>query len=76
MPLVTQAAITVPGVGVEPSWRRLPSHISELDGIRAIAIWMVLALHTFIPDDESTLALALWPKPLLLILGHGWLGVD
>ena len=37
---------------------------------------MVLALHTFIPDDESSRALAHWPKLLLLILGHGWLGVD
>jgi peptidoglycan/LPS O-acetylase OafA/YrhL len=76
MPPVTQPAITVPGVGVEPTRNRLPSHISELDGIRAIAIWMVLVLHTVIPDDESGRALAHWPKALILILGHGWLGVD
>lgn len=37
---------------------------------------MVLVLHTSIPDEESTHALAGWPKPLLLIMGHGWLGVD
>ena len=37
---------------------------------------MVLVLHTFIPGAESTQALARWPKPLLLIVGHGWLGVD
>lgn len=65
----------VPNVGIELA-RRLPSHIPELDGIRAIAIWMVLVLHTFIPDAESSEALARWPKPLLLIMGHGWLGVD
>jgi hypothetical protein len=37
---------------------------------------MVLVLHTFIPDGESAQALARWPKSLLLIMGHGWLGVD
>jgi peptidoglycan/LPS O-acetylase OafA/YrhL len=65
----------VSGVGV-PTHQRLPNQIPELDGIRAIAIWMVLVVHTFLPDDESGLALARWPKPLLLIMGHGWLGVD
>lgn len=64
---------TVPTVQIS---RRLPGHIPELDGIRAIAIWMVLILHTVIPDDESGHALARWPKSLLLIIGHGWLGVD
>ena len=78
MPAVPKPALVslVPGVGAESSGRRLPSHIPELDGIRAIAIWMVLVLHTFIPDEESGQALARWPKPLLLIMGHGWLGVD
>ncbi len=55
---------------------RLPSHIGELDGIRAIAIWMVLVLHVFVPDEESSRALAGFPRSLLLIMGHGWLGVD
>jgi peptidoglycan/LPS O-acetylase OafA/YrhL len=75
---VTPLAIEKAGSRIEivPSPRRLPSHISELDGIRAIAIWMVLILHTLIPDEESAHALAGWPKPLLLIMGHGWLGVD
>ena len=72
MPLSLKSA--VPNAGIEPS-RRLPSHIPELDGIRAIAIWMVLVLHTFIPDAESSEALARWPKPLLLIMRHGWLDV-
>src|SRR5437879_3615839 len=65
----------VQNVGEEPP-RRLPSHISELDGIRAIAIWMVLGLHLFVPDEESVQALMRWPEPLLLVIGHGWLGVD
>jgi peptidoglycan/LPS O-acetylase OafA/YrhL len=55
---------------------RLPAHIAELDGIRAIAIWMVLVVHVLVPDDESSRALAGLPRALHLIMGHGWLGVD
>lgn len=55
---------------------RLPSYIAELDGVRAIAIWMVLVLHVFVPDDQSAQALSRLPKAVLLIMGHGWLGVD
>lgn len=44
--------------------------------MRALAIWMVLILHVFVPDDESNGALAGLPHAVLLIMGHGWLGVD
>jgi peptidoglycan/LPS O-acetylase OafA/YrhL len=78
---MSQAASSSPDslvrkVEPEPPGHRLPSHIFELDGIRAIAIWMVILLHTFVPDDESSIALSRLPKALLLIIGHGWLGVD
>ena len=55
---------------------RLPSHIPELDGIRAIAVWMVLSLHVLYPDEASGRALGGLPRPIMVILGHGWLGVD
>jgi peptidoglycan/LPS O-acetylase OafA/YrhL len=52
------------------------SRIPELDGIRAIAIWMVLLLHVVTGYDNPPGALAFMPRPIWLILGHGWLGVD
>jgi peptidoglycan/LPS O-acetylase OafA/YrhL len=50
------------------SYARIP----ELDGIRAIAIWMVMVMHALVafPYPASI------PKPVLLVIGHGWLGVD
>jgi len=48
------------------------SRIPELDGIRAIAIWMVMVMHAVIAFP--------YPKTinrfLYLVIGHGWLGVD
>jgi len=55
---------------------RLESRIPELDGIRAIAIWMVLLLHVFWGYKDPPGALDFLPGPLVVILGHGWLGVD
>ena len=69
---VIQKARLEPSIIAPP--RRLPRHILELDGIRAIAIWMVLVLHVFVPDEESSRALSRFPRALLLIMGHGWLG--
>ncbi len=50
--------------------------VAELDGIRAIAIWMVMLTYVYygfpiIPGSFSSV-----PKPVMVILGHGWLGVD
>ena len=58
--------------------RQLPSYIPELDGMRAIAVGMVLLLHVLCPDPESirTLALIGIPRPVMVLLEHGWLGVD
>lgn len=36
---------------------------------------MVL-LHVVYPDEQSGRSLAAFPKPLLLTIGHGWLGVE
>lgn len=57
--------------------RRLPPCIPELDGIRAIAVLMVLLMHVLTPDGQSSAALGnIAPQALTLLIGHGWLGVD
>lgn len=54
----------------------LSGHISELDGVRAIAIWMVLIGHLYwgftVPPDTFDKM----PRLIYQILSHGWLGVD
>ncbi len=63
----------------EPDPPKLPSdhsRLPELDGIRAIAIWMVLILHVFygwVPSNHDFRPI---PRFVMLIIGHGWLGVD
>ena len=49
--------------------------MSGLDGIRAVAVRMVL-LHVVYSAEQTGRSLAAFPKPLLLIIGHGWLGVE
>src|ERR1039458_207805 len=52
------------------------TRIPELDGIRAIAIWMVLLFHIFygwVPVDHNFSPI---PRVVMLIVAHGWLGVD
>jgi peptidoglycan/LPS O-acetylase OafA/YrhL len=56
---------------MKPSWgRRIP----ELDGFRAIAIWMVLLVHVLAFEDRPSLLFL--PRSIREILSHGWLGVD
>jgi peptidoglycan/LPS O-acetylase OafA/YrhL len=56
---------------------RLPAYIPELDGIRAIAVLMVLMMHVFTLDGQSSAALRnVAPRAITLLIGHGWLGVD
>lgn len=54
----------------------LAGRVPELDGFRAIAVWMVLGSHLIggwaLPDG----ALAGMPRPVLWVLEKGWLGVD
>jgi len=55
---------------------RLGTRIPELDGVRAIAIWMVLIVHVVAGYSYPPRGLSFLPHPVRLILGHGWLGVD
>lgn len=50
--------------------------IAELDGIRAIAIWMVLLFHSIFAFYDSPATLKFLPGPVLHILSLGFLGVD
>jgi peptidoglycan/LPS O-acetylase OafA/YrhL len=52
------------------------SRIPELDGIRAVAIWMVLILHIFYGWVPSNYNFSPIPGFVTLVVGHGWLGVD
>src|SRR5260370_19400649 len=51
-------------------------HISELDGIRAAAVWMVILGHMQGGWGMPAHVKNSIPKLLGLALGHGWLGVD
>jgi len=53
-----------------------PEHIPELDGLRAIAIVMVMAIHltnTISPVPEAAGSL---PPAVSFVISHGWVGVD
>ena len=63
----TPEAKVLPGPG---------KYIPELDGIRAIAVWMVVSLHLSDTTKLSDNVSASIPQWLASILGHGWLGVD
>src|SRR5215471_9399520 len=70
----TEVAPIQSQIATSPPRPRLDSYsrIPELDGFRAIAIWMVMIMH----------AVDVGPAPksmnrlLDLVIGHGWLGVD
>ena len=55
---------------------QIDHRVPELDGIRAIAIWMVLLAHAFYGFVNAPGALAGFPRAVTQIIGHGWLGVD
>ena len=52
------------------------SRVADLDGIRAIAIWMVMLMHVYWAFPNSPGALSFVPTAAMPILGHGWFGVD
>jgi peptidoglycan/LPS O-acetylase OafA/YrhL len=61
---------------VQANPKPLPPYIPELDGIRAIAVLMVVMMHVLAPDDQSSNALlTVAPRVLTGFIGHGWLGV-
>ena len=51
-------------------------HIPELDGIRAVAVWMVILGHLQGGWSMPAYVKDSIPWLLRLALGHGWLGVD
>ncbi len=51
-------------------------HVLELDGIRAFAIWLVLAAHLLFTQPATPEGTAFIPRAVAAILAHGWLGVD
>jgi peptidoglycan/LPS O-acetylase OafA/YrhL len=62
----------LPRTVAEPSAR----HIPELDGIRAIAIWLVLATHLLAIPPVDVHGIDGLPEPIRVVIEHGWLGVD
>ena len=59
-----------------PKIDRAGTRIPELDGVRAVAIWMVLIGHLFFAYQLPAGALEWMPGSVRVILNHGWLGVD
>jgi peptidoglycan/LPS O-acetylase OafA/YrhL len=55
---------------------RAEKRIPELDGVRAVAIWMVLLSHLFFAYDMPAGAIAWMPRTVRTTIAHGWLGVD
>jgi peptidoglycan/LPS O-acetylase OafA/YrhL len=56
--------------------RKSEGRVLELDGMRGVAIWMVLVLHILFGYKNPPGALRYVPNSVLEVLGHGWLGVD
>lgn len=54
-----------------PQVRTSYSRIAELDGVRAIAIWMVMLMHVLVEYSHPKMHAVVG-----VIVGHGWLGVD
>ncbi len=52
------------------------SHVPELDGVRALAIGLVLVAHLFFTWPARPESWAFLPGPVAGVLSHGWLGVD
>ncbi|MEP6835928.1 MAG: acyltransferase [Gemmatimonas sp.] len=54
----------------------LPSHLLELDGFRALAVWMVMLDHMVDGWKLPQEAVSWMPALLWQFISHGWLGVD
>jgi peptidoglycan/LPS O-acetylase OafA/YrhL len=67
--------VQLPLMSAKPE-HRADHRVPELDGIRAIAVWMVLLAHAFFGFTNAPGALAGLPSPIYQLVSHGWLGVD
>jgi peptidoglycan/LPS O-acetylase OafA/YrhL len=78
MPAAQKPAATelAPSAQNRSASRDLTGRIPELDGFRAIAVWMVLVFHLTWGWPLPNGALDALPAPLLFIIAKGWLGVD
>ena len=76
--LASKLAATAPkpAAGVASDAAPRGGHVVELDGIRALAIWLVLATHLPFTQPATPAGSAFIPRPVAAILAHGWLGVD
>lgn len=63
-------------LGQKTTGKPLESRIPELDGIRAVAIWMVLLVHVITGFPNPAGALRFLPWSAEVAIQHGWLGVD
>lgn len=63
-------------IGSTPARQSVGKYIPELDGIRALAVWMVLGGHVLDVSNLPAAVSAVVPKWLVLVISHGWLGVD
>jgi peptidoglycan/LPS O-acetylase OafA/YrhL len=52
----------------------VPKHVREIDGLRALAIWMVFAGHLLTTYRSSAASPGM--HALFVVADHGWLGVD
>jgi peptidoglycan/LPS O-acetylase OafA/YrhL len=78
--LIARMAQPAPAVSSEtgPLAASKPSRVPELDGIRALAIWLVLVFHAIATPAAMRVGATLtgWHAALWQAINHGWLGVD
>lgn len=73
---IATETLRVDQIKIDEKVTPLGRHIPELDGVRAIAIWMVLIGHLYwgfsVPPDTYDGM----PRLIYQAISHGWLGVD
>jgi peptidoglycan/LPS O-acetylase OafA/YrhL len=62
-------AIAIPGESI----RAEPNHVAALDGVRGLAVLLVIAFHVFGVNDIGSRP---WELVLHRLMAAGWLGVD
>jgi peptidoglycan/LPS O-acetylase OafA/YrhL len=67
-------AVNTPDFSREPKRAGSPGRILELDGLRGLAILLVLVCH-FVGNSDH-MSLPLWLDRLCWVLRSGWMGVD